>query len=430
MEKQSAYSDSGLFADSNLLTFSDKMKFASPGMATFEISEPRSKKKISKYCIWTVLIMYLLVLTGILGLLAYQVFIKLPNDINSMRQVNSSPTQEKMVGNFDNVTVQSQAFLGTKPKREENYISSLKEEIHLLKLSNQQLQWKMTNVTGIPGIPGPPGAQGEKGDTGSVGPKGEKGNTGEPGAPGVKGEKGLQGIVGPSGPKGEPGIKGQTGNKGAPGSQGIQGEVGAKGDLGPRGLRGATGEKGEKGDQGPRGIEGPSGIPGVKGEKGDSGRDGLPGHPGSRGTKGEQGKASIIPGPRGEKGDQGQKGSKGEPGSPGIQGPKGEMGKTGGVSENIRLVGGSKRGRVEIFYNEQWGTICDDAWDLNDGTVVCRMLGFQSAIDAFTALPGSGKIWLDDMECAGSEWNIQSCGKRNWGENNCNHNEDAGVECS
>lgn len=38
MEKQSAYSDSGLFADSNLLTFSDKMKFASPGMATFEIS--------------------------------------------------------------------------------------------------------------------------------------------------------------------------------------------------------------------------------------------------------------------------------------------------------------------------------------------------------------------------------------------------------
>lgn len=66
-----------------------------------------------------------------------------------MRQVNSSPTHEKMVGNFDNVTVQSQAFLGTKPKREENYISSLKEEIHLLKLSNQQLQWKMTNVTGI-----------------------------------------------------------------------------------------------------------------------------------------------------------------------------------------------------------------------------------------------------------------------------------------
>ncbi|XP_066465606.1 macrophage receptor MARCO [Tiliqua scincoides] len=430
MEKQGANNDSGLFTDTSRLPFSDRMTFASPGMATFEINEPRSKKKISKCCTWTALIMYLVVLTGVLGLLAYQVYVKIPSDINSTRQVNSAPSQEKMLGHFYNDTVQRQAFLETKSQRNENFISSLKEEIHLIKLSNQQLQWKMANFTGIPGIPGSPGARGEKGETGSAGPKGEKGNAGEPGAPGIQGEKGLQGNLGPAGPKGEPGIKGQTGNKGAQGTQGIQGEVGTKGDMGPRGLMGATGEKGEKGDQGPRGFQGPSGMPGAQGEKGVSGNNGLPGFPGSKGTQGAKGEASIIPGPQGQKGDQGQKGSKGDPGPRGIQGAKGERGMRVGFHENIRLAGGFNRGRVEILYSGQWGTICDDSWDTNDGTVVCRMLGFQRAINAFTAPAGTGTIWLDDVECTGSEQSIQNCSKRNWGENNCNHNEDAGVECS
>ena len=42
---------------------------------------------------------------------------------------------------------------------------------------------------------------------------------------------------------------------------------------------------------------------------------------------------------------------------------------------------------------------------------------------------GSGQIWLDNVRCYGYENELDSCLASSYGNNNCNHSEDAGVRC-
>ena len=102
---------------------------------------------------------------------------------------------------------------------------------------------------------------------------------------------------------------------------------------------------------------------------------------------------------------------------------------------NIRLVGGSSynEGRVEVYYNSRWGTVCDDGWDDTDAGVVCRQLGFGSSGTAIGLAgfgQGSGPIWLDNVTCTGSESSLANCGHLGVGITmSCAHSKDAGVRC-
>ncbi|XP_030847770.1 deleted in malignant brain tumors 1 protein [Strongylocentrotus purpuratus] len=100
----------------------------------------------------------------------------------------------------------------------------------------------------------------------------------------------------------------------------------------------------------------------------------------------------------------------------------------------VRLVDGKDRreGRVEVYYNGAWGTVCDDFWADTEATVVCRSLGFESGtLAAFAHFgEGSGEIVLDDVSCTRNETNLGECSNAGLGVHNCGHSEDAGVFCS
>ena len=101
----------------------------------------------------------------------------------------------------------------------------------------------------------------------------------------------------------------------------------------------------------------------------------------------------------------------------------------------VRLVNGwnsSCSGRVEIFIQGHWGTVCDDGWGLPDAQVVCRQLGCGNALFATQQAffgPGQGPIGLDDIHCIGHESILTQCGHSGLGSHNCGHHEDAGVIC-
>ena len=105
------------------------------------------------------------------------------------------------------------------------------------------------------------------------------------------------------------------------------------------------------------------------------------------------------------------------------------------ADNKIRLVGGStyNEGRVEVYYNGEWGTVCDDGWDDTDAGVVCRQLGFGSSGTAIGSAgfgQGSGSIWLNGVSCTGGESTLASCGHIGVNITRfCNHRRDVGVIC-
>ena len=103
----------------------------------------------------------------------------------------------------------------------------------------------------------------------------------------------------------------------------------------------------------------------------------------------------------------------------------------------LRLVGTGRigfGGRLEFYYNNEWGTVCDDSWDFTDATVACRQMGFVDVNDRyrynFDPAASSQSIWLADVACNGSESRLIDCSHAGIGIENCSHYEDVGIVCT
>jgi hypothetical protein len=104
------------------------------------------------------------------------------------------------------------------------------------------------------------------------------------------------------------------------------------------------------------------------------------------------------------------------------------------VVDSVRLVDGNRpcEGRVEVFYSGQWGTVCDDGWDIADANVVCLQVGCGPAVSAPQRArygQGSGPIWMDDVDCNVRNTHLEQCLFQGWGNHNCGHREDSSAIC-
>merc|ERR1739838_1042552 len=97
----------------------------------------------------------------------------------------------------------------------------------------------------------------------------------------------------------------------------------------------------------------------------------------------------------------------------------------------------------------EWGTVCSWAFDDLDAKAVCRGLGFADGshvmgqlVDGVPVPPfgeGSGRIWLEGVDCKGHESNLFECITDEWKDSSeygwgkvhyDNHHHDVGVRCS
>jgi hypothetical protein len=106
-----------------------------------------------------------------------------------------------------------------------------------------------------------------------------------------------------------------------------------------------------------------------------------------------------------------------------------------GETSAVRLIGGAvpSEGRLEVLYNSTWGTVCNDYFSWKDAIVVCRQLNYVGVLSISpNASPfgaGDGPIWLDNVDCNGSEDSILDCQHRGLGIHNCGHTDDIGIIC-
>ena len=92
-------------------------------------------------------------------------------------------------------------------------------------------------------------------------------------------------------------------------------------------------------------------------------------------------------------------------------------------------------GNVELFHDEEWGTICNNVFDRNNNgaTILCKMMGYEAGVYSSsyrqTSVTPSTRIWVDDVTCTGKETHIGQCLTKHWGYHNCDHQSAVAIRC-
>ena len=100
-----------------------------------------------------------------------------------------------------------------------------------------------------------------------------------------------------------------------------------------------------------------------------------------------------------------------------------------------RLVNGlTNFGRVEVFSNAHWISVCDQNFDRSDALVVCRQLGFTNVSRHFCCSyygmgPTNATTYLTDLSCTGQERSLDQCSYNITTASTCSPTTIASVEC-
>ncbi|XP_025100049.1 deleted in malignant brain tumors 1 protein-like [Pomacea canaliculata] len=102
---------------------------------------------------------------------------------------------------------------------------------------------------------------------------------------------------------------------------------------------------------------------------------------------------------------------------------------------SARVVNGtSDAGRLEIFFNREWSTVCNRGFGQREAKAACRMLGFNSneavAVSSARYGQGSDNILLQDVVCKGNETSLEECQHNVLYGGSCSHSEDIGIICN
>jgi len=91
----------------------------------------------------------------------------------------------------------------------------------------------------------------------------------------------------------------------------------------------------------------------------------------------------------------------------------------------------SYKGRVELYHNGEWGTVCSDRFTVASAEVICGQMGMTGGelLPQGSFAAGTGPIHMDDVQCTGHEKKVWLCPFGGFGTHNCEHVADVGIEC-